>query len=76
MSDPEGLKSRKCPILGIYFAWLQYDHAEAQHTLRIHFTIMFRVQQGLGKFHNDTVGPGFVHITNSVLQSKCHFLFY
>jgi len=62
---------------GIFYAALpKYDHAEAQNTLRNHFTIMFRVQQGIGKFQNHTFDPGFVHITNSVLQSKCHSLFH
>ena len=36
---------------GIFYVALpKYDHAEAQNTLRNHFTIMFRVQQGLGTF--------------------------
>ena len=36
---------------GIFYVALpKYDHEEAQNTLRNHFTIMFRVQQGLGMF--------------------------
>ena len=39
---------------GVFYAALpKYDHEEAQNTLRNHFTIMFRVQQGLGKFKNE-----------------------
>ena len=48
---------------GIFYAALpKYDHAEAQNTLRNHFTIMFRVQQGIGRFQNDRLGPAFAHI--------------
>ena len=48
---------------GIFYTALpKYDHAEAQNTLRNHFTIMFRVQQGIGRFQNDTFVPGFAHI--------------
>ena len=48
---------------GIFYAALpKYDHAEAQNTLRNHFTIMFRVQQGIGRFKNDTFDPGFANI--------------
>ena len=36
-----------------YAALPKYDHAEAQNTLRNHFTIMFRVQQGIGKSQNE-----------------------
>ena len=46
---------------GIFYAALpKYDHAEAQNTLRNHFTIMFRVQQGTGKFQTEIRGgPNF-----------------
>ena len=63
---------------GIFYAALpKYDHAEAQNTLRNHFTIMFRVQQGIGKFQNRTFDPEFDNIAmqhimfpNSLLQSN------
>ena len=60
---------------GIFYTALpKYDHAEAQNTLRNHFTIMFRVQQGIGKVQNeiyrcDTLEPlecWVAHITQVV----------
>ena len=46
---------------GIFYAALpKYDHAEAENTLRNLFTIMFRVQQGTGKFQTEIRGgPNF-----------------
>ena len=63
---------------GIFYAALpKYDHAEAQNTLRNHFTIMFRVQQGIGKVQSEIknlfvlkIGQQHFATCNSLLQSN------
>ena len=57
---------------GIFYAALpKYDHTEAQNTLRNHFTIMFRVQQGIGKVQNDIYWYGKLDCNISLLVIHC-----